>query len=556
MTRRVFSKKKNAVRYLHRLDTKIRSCNSKKLTTICLFLDFEKAFDSVWLKGLMYKLNLAGVCGNFWHLINSFLFSRKVRLMFNDYTGLIRATLEHGLPQGACLSPTLFKFYVLDLAKGCGKLKNVDIFKFADDGTILITGRSTKECMETLKVVCDCLNSWCNRWRMVLNCDPGKTELICFNTAENDPSLVPSSILIGNNLVYFVESTKVLGLIIDSQLSYVEHGRYIYKKIVHRWVKICKYTNRNWGFRQHVIVRLVEVLISTCVQYAGFIWLNKKSAQEIEPLWYKMLKAAVGAVFNVKQSVTEVILGIAPIQTTAAINRVKHLLKLNIANHPADPLRALICDEIVDSKYSQSAKNIKDVWQFLKWKGYNFPADFTTNDTSIISNHDLKNFVNLSISCCQYTKQQMKTFTEMLWQKRLNNQFHLEGFAASPKPNLTKLAIPTSSRCTETLFMSLFYENNLFNSFVNSHIDSKFGPACCQCHRDTKQDAMHILTKCLLICSSKRNDMVELLQSLDFPNMENCYLLLNCSRNAKFVELATSIMEEGSWFLRKEIQLG
>ena len=87
-----FTKRKNTVRYLNRLDTAIRSSLKKKYTIICFFfIDFEKAFDSVWKKGLMKKLSDAGVQGGIWKLINSFLFSRKVRLVFNNFTGMIRA---------------------------------------------------------------------------------------------------------------------------------------------------------------------------------------------------------------------------------------------------------------------------------------------------------------------------------------------------------------------------------------------------------------------------------------------------------------------------------
>ena len=43
-----FTKKRNTVRYLNRLDNDIRSHLQKKYTVICLFIDFEKAFDSVW----------------------------------------------------------------------------------------------------------------------------------------------------------------------------------------------------------------------------------------------------------------------------------------------------------------------------------------------------------------------------------------------------------------------------------------------------------------------------------------------------------------------------
>ena len=104
-----FTKKRNTVRYLNRLDNDVRSHLQKKYTVICLFIDFEKAFDSVWKKGLMKKLSDFGVSGSLWKLINSFLFNRKVRLIFNNYTGFIRACREFGLPQGSALSPILFK---------------------------------------------------------------------------------------------------------------------------------------------------------------------------------------------------------------------------------------------------------------------------------------------------------------------------------------------------------------------------------------------------------------------------------------------------------------
>ena len=48
-----FTKKRNTVRYL---DNDIREELKKKFTVICLFIDLEKAFDSVWKQGLMKKL--------------------------------------------------------------------------------------------------------------------------------------------------------------------------------------------------------------------------------------------------------------------------------------------------------------------------------------------------------------------------------------------------------------------------------------------------------------------------------------------------------------------
>ena len=57
---------------------------------------------------------------------------------------------------------------------------------------------------------------------MIINCDPGKTELIGFGTAENDTKLLPMSFHLISNKIMFVEKTKVLGFIMDWQLTYID----------------------------------------------------------------------------------------------------------------------------------------------------------------------------------------------------------------------------------------------------------------------------------------------------------------------------------------------
>ena len=60
-----FTEKKNTIGYLNRLILDIKSDLHEGKTVICLFLDFEKAFDSVWKKGLIVKLFLLGFRGKF-----------------------------------------------------------------------------------------------------------------------------------------------------------------------------------------------------------------------------------------------------------------------------------------------------------------------------------------------------------------------------------------------------------------------------------------------------------------------------------------------------------
>ena len=150
----------------------------------------------MWKQGLLKKLADVGVKSNVWKLINNFLFNRNVRLILNDI-GIIRACREFGLPQGSSLSPILFKFFISDLAQDVVDGQVIKLFKFADDGTLRITGVTTAECLVNLDGVCRSLNLWSSTWRMIIYCNPSKTEL-CFGTAEENLDLIPDTVKLGN----------------------------------------------------------------------------------------------------------------------------------------------------------------------------------------------------------------------------------------------------------------------------------------------------------------------------------------------------------------------
>ena len=235
----------------------------------------------------------------------------------------------------------------------------------------------------------------------------------------------------------------------DRDLKYIEHAKQIKRKILVRWVNICKYTNRNWGFRQHVIVRLIEVLVVTCIHYAGVVWINNRSIKEIEQRWYRMIKSAIGAVFNVKLALGEVILGVTPINIQNRVNTVKHLLKLSISNIPEDPLRRHIDQSLQLHKYSSTMSKVKETFQFLRWKLDVDPRSFSDTDTVIVKSNSYAQFNDLSLGACKYSKPQMKKYTENIWQKYLDINYLLEGHSHSPKASCTKLSL--TSACTRDI---------------------------------------------------------------------------------------------------------
>ena len=56
--------------------------------------------------------------------------------------------------------------------------------------------------------------------------------------------------------------------------------------------------------------------------------------KEIKSLWYKLVKSGVGAVFNIKLDLGEVILGLPPLAVQQKVNTAKHYLKICIKVSP------------------------------------------------------------------------------------------------------------------------------------------------------------------------------------------------------------------------------
>ena len=543
---------RNTIRYLNRLVTGIRSDIQKKLTSICLFIDFEKAFDSVWQKGLLVKLHDLGIKGKILNLINSFLMNRIVSLNINGKVGDPRKCSDVGVPQGSALSPILFRIYILDLAEELEDNENVSILKFADDGTIHISDITTTACLATLQDALNTIHAWSKKWRLVINCQPDKTEVICFNTAEKDRSLLPNTFKLGDSDIRLVQSSKVLGLIIDENLNFQEHSKYVYKKLCHIWVKVCQYSNRHWGFNVNTMLTILRTLFLPTLMYAGHIWINLQNLKEINTLYYKMVKSSIGAVLNIRQSYAEVILGLPPLSIVNEINKMKHLLKINMSQLPEDKLRQLLQTELQNNPDATVSYSIRQVFKFLKWKLTNYPKSIRTEDVNVIENGQLENFFDISPESCKYTKLVIIKYTEHLWKRTFQNQLQLEGHNYTLDPKCSPIQIPKLSREEEVLLISMFYPNNLLNASLHNVNPDKFPNPICTCGEE-HQTAFHVLFSCSNVPQQKRDEAAYLLETIvgevEFAT-QHIIALLKAIQNKKFILTINEIVKQQMPHLR------
>ena len=111
-------------------DCILKAIDEGKLSCI-VFCDLSKAFDRVWHKGLLFKLQTYGVIGNLFKWLQNYLENRKQRVMYRQSNSSLKS-LHAGVPQGSVLGPLLFLIYVNDVADNMLTFCRL----FADDNSI------------------------------------------------------------------------------------------------------------------------------------------------------------------------------------------------------------------------------------------------------------------------------------------------------------------------------------------------------------------------------------------------------------------------------------
>ena len=82
----------------------------KEVRTV--FLDISKAFDKVWHRGILLKLERLGVRDPLLKWFRSYLIGRKQRVIIDGQSSDWRQ-IEAGVPQGSVLGPLLFLFILM-----------------------------------------------------------------------------------------------------------------------------------------------------------------------------------------------------------------------------------------------------------------------------------------------------------------------------------------------------------------------------------------------------------------------------------------------------------
>ena len=251
---------------------------------LCL-IDFKKAFDNVDHSVAVAQLYHLGCRTSLLPFITSFLTDRQ---QCTQYSGEIseKLSITCGVPQGTCIGPVIFLAVINSLL-----LHSPNKVKFVDDITAYTVTKTTDLQENPLQEQLTTAHLQCEQLKLIPN--PNKCELLNISFLRKEVAF--PSVHLCNNNIPTVNTAKVVGLIINSSLTWQDHVDHIVTQASRRLFML--FRARSFGATEEQLIQLFCQRIRPVLEYAC-------------PVWHPALTAAQRSTLeSVQKRVCRIILG-------------------------------------------------------------------------------------------------------------------------------------------------------------------------------------------------------------------------------------------------------
>ena len=261
----------------------------------CTFIDFRKAFDTVWRIGLWQKLLNTNIKGKIFKVIYN---------MYADIKSCVRKQSElsdffpcmTGVRQGENISPFLFTIFLNDIEEflthqGLTGLEAVEtklkeelhiymkifLLLYADD-TVILSNTS-----ENLQLTLKAFENYCEHWKLRINVD--KTKVLIFEKRRTRPV---RQFFLNENEIEIVDSYCYLGILFNYNGNFLKARNHLVgqaeKALYALYTKL-----RNIAIPVDLQLKLFDNLVAPILLYSSEVW-GFEDKTIIEKIHLKFLK--------------------------------------------------------------------------------------------------------------------------------------------------------------------------------------------------------------------------------------------------------------------------
>lgn len=283
-----FKRKHSTIHAINKLVSDVNDYLLDKQTVGAVLLDLEKAFDTVWLDGLIFTLISSQFPMELIILVTDMIRNKKFFVKYNNSYSIIR-NITDGLQQGTINSPLLFSLYTNKILESydLNTNNNTHAIAYADDVILYVADKQIEKIKTRLNDLVNKTNKLYTVWNLKLN--PAKCETIVFRNprdilgtpkAKEIRNFKISTTVPGTECIVDIpvkDTVKYLGLTMNylmnfnlhiekalnsAKIVYQNMNRLIYSKISSSKTRILCYT----------------IFVRSLLTYACPIWWNTNSS--------------------------------------------------------------------------------------------------------------------------------------------------------------------------------------------------------------------------------------------------------------------------------------
>lgn len=251
-----------------------------------VLLDFSAAFDVIDHSILLNKLRCYGFATSAIAWIESYLTKRTQKVFFNGCLSNAQQ-MQCGIPQGSSLGPLLFSIFTNDLPQVC---KSACVCMYADDSTLYKSAQTMAEITSVLNKELQLVYEWITNNKMVLNIS--KTKSIVFGTKYSLRSKPQLNLSLNNVAVEQVQEIKLLGVTLDSILSWSEHIDLLVQKMG-RNISVVRRCSP--FLTPQLTKQVLQTLVLSHLDYCSVVWsgTTKTNLQKLQRVQNRAARLAL-----------------------------------------------------------------------------------------------------------------------------------------------------------------------------------------------------------------------------------------------------------------------
>ena len=312
---------------LHEFVRRIESNFKKKKLALGIFLDIVGAFDNITFNNITAALQMLGVPSFITEWINDMLRHRKIEVKLQNVK--IKREVMKGNPQGGLLSPFLWNCLLNSLLEEYIK-RGIYVQAYADDLAILVSGHEMTWVRGMAQKAINIAVKWATKQELLFSSK--KTEVVLF-THKRKINFVPLSL--NGQKVSLSKEARLLGITLDSKLSWKSHIKRITSKATTSLVQCRQIVGNSWGLKPVIMKWVYIAMIRPILTYACVTWVTginklylRKKLSKVQRLACLMISSAFP---STPTAALEMLLNIAPINEFIKAEAVKGSYRIDRA---------------------------------------------------------------------------------------------------------------------------------------------------------------------------------------------------------------------------------